>query len=77
MVIGFIEWVFLVDFKRNVDVNLWGLIDVIKIFLFLVKKVKGWVVFVGSVVGILICNRLWYISVNVKVRFLWEIKDYI
>lgn len=48
---GFIEWVLFVDFKKVVDVNLWGMMDVIKIFLFLVKKVKGCVVFVSSIVG--------------------------
>lgn len=52
LVIGPIEWVPLADFKRNADVNLWGLIDVTKTFLSLVKKAKGRVVLVGSVAGV-------------------------
>lgn len=43
-------------YKKVVDVNLWGLIDVIKIFLLLVKKVKGWIVIVSSIVGNMIVN---------------------
>lgn len=39
-----IEWTPLSIFKRNADVNLWGMIDVTKTFLPLVKKVRGRVV---------------------------------
>jgi len=49
--IGPAEWVPLADFKKVADVNLWGVMDVTKTFLPLVKKAKGRVVFVGSVAG--------------------------
>lgn len=51
MSIGPAEWVPLADYKRVADVNLWGLIDVTKTFLPLVKKTKGRVVLVGSIAG--------------------------
>ena len=41
----------LADFKKAADVNLWGLMDVSKTFLPLVKKAKGRVVLVGSIAG--------------------------
>ncbi|XP_020611545.1 retinol dehydrogenase 3-like isoform X1 [Orbicella faveolata] len=50
--IGPAEWVPLADFKKVADVNLWGVMDVTKTFLPLVKKAKGRVVFVGSVAGV-------------------------
>lgn len=50
--IGPAEWVPLADYKRAADVNLWGLIDVTKTFLPLVKKAKGRVVLVGSIAGV-------------------------
>ena len=49
--IGPAEWVPLAEYKRVADVNLWGLIDVTKTFLPLVKKTKGRVVLVGSIAG--------------------------
>ena len=49
--IGPAEWVPLADYKRTADVNLWGLIEVTKTFLPLVKKAKGRVVLVGSIAG--------------------------
>ena len=45
------EWVPLADFKKAADVNLWGMMDVTKTFLPLVKKAKGRVVLVGSIAG--------------------------
>ena len=46
-----IEWAPLNIFKRIADVNLWGLIDVTKAFLPLVKKARGRVVNFSSVNG--------------------------
>ncbi|XP_073239410.1 retinol dehydrogenase 7-like [Porites lutea] len=46
-----IEWIPLEKFKRLADVNLWGLMDVTKIFLPLVKKASGRVVNLSSVLG--------------------------
>lgn len=45
------EWVPLADFKKAADVNLWGMMDVTKTFLPLVKKAKGRVVLVSSIAG--------------------------
>ena len=36
-----IEWTSMDIFKRTADVNLWGMIDVTKTFLPLVKKTQG------------------------------------
>lgn len=38
-------------FKRSADVNLWGMIDVTKTFLPLVKKTSGRVVNLSSMAG--------------------------
>lgn len=46
-----IEWSPLEDFKRTADVNIWGMIDVTKTFLPLLKKSKGRVVNLGSMAG--------------------------
>lgn len=46
-----IEWIPLEKFKRVADVNLWGLMDVTKIFLPLVKRASGRVVNLSSVLG--------------------------
>ena len=46
-----IEWTPLSTFKRIADVNLWGMIDVTKTFLPLVKKVRGRVVNFSSGTG--------------------------
>ena len=51
MSIGPTEWVPLADFKKAADVNLWGVIDVTKTFLPLVKEAKGRVVIVSSIAG--------------------------
>lgn len=46
-----IEWTPLNTFKRIADVNLWGMIDVTKTFLPLVKKARGPVVNFSSGTG--------------------------
>jgi len=46
-----IEWAPLTTFKRMADVNLWGMIDVTKTFLPLVKKARGRVVNFSSAAG--------------------------
>jgi NAD(P)-dependent dehydrogenase (short-subunit alcohol dehydrogenase family) len=46
------DWVSLERFKDVADVTLWGLIDVTKTFLPLVKKAKGRIVNVTSIGGI-------------------------
>jgi len=46
-----IEWTPLDDFKRSADVNLWGMIDVTKTFLPLLKKTPGRVVNLSSMLG--------------------------
>jgi len=51
-----IEWTTLDIFKRTADVNLWGMIDVTKSFLPLVKKARGRVVNFSSVAGRLSSN---------------------
>ena len=48
---GPIEWTPLERMKRIADVNLWGMIDVTKTFLPLVKKSKGRVVNLSSIAG--------------------------
>ena len=49
--IGPIEWIPLEKSKRIADVNLWGMIDVTKTFLPLVKKARGRVVNFSSMLG--------------------------
>ncbi|KAK3699873.1 hypothetical protein QZH41_005306 [Actinostola sp. cb2023] len=49
--IGPVEWISLEDFKDCADVNLWGMIDVTKTFLPLLKMTKGRVVNVISIAG--------------------------
>lgn len=49
--IGLIEWMPFDEFKQIADVNLWGLIDVTKTFLPLVKKAEGRVVNFSSMLG--------------------------
>lgn len=46
-----IEWIPLAKSKRAADVNLWGLMDVTKTFLPLVKKASGRVVNLSSALG--------------------------
>ncbi|EDO35112.1 predicted protein [Nematostella vectensis] len=57
MTLAPLEWFPLDDYKRMADVNLWGLVDVSKTFLPLVKMARGRVVNVASTVG-LIANEL-------------------
>lgn len=45
------EWTPMEVFKRSADVNLWGMIDVTKTFLPLVKKTSGRVVNLSSMAG--------------------------
>ncbi|XP_078358700.1 retinol dehydrogenase 16-like isoform X1 [Oculina patagonica] len=49
--VGPIEWIPLEKFKRIADINLWGTIDVTKTFLPLVKKARGRVVNLSSMLG--------------------------
>jgi len=49
--IGPIEWIPLEKSKHIADVNLWGMIDVTKTFLPLVKKSRGRVVNLSSMLG--------------------------
>lgn len=49
---GPIEWQPLDNFRRTADVNLWGMIDVTKTFLPLVKIAKGRVVNFSSLAGL-------------------------
>ena len=46
-----IEWTSMEIFKRTADVNLWGMIDVTKTFLPLLKKAQGRVVNFSSAAG--------------------------
>ena len=46
-----IDWASMSIFKRTADVNLWGVIEVTKTFLPLIKKVQGRVVNFSSVGG--------------------------
>ncbi|XP_048585305.1 short-chain dehydrogenase/reductase family 9C member 7 isoform X2 [Nematostella vectensis] len=49
--VGPLDWQSLDSIKQTADVNLWGLIDVTKTFLPLLKKAKGRVVNMGSSCG--------------------------
>ena len=49
--IGPVEWQSLEDYKRVADVNLWGLIDVTKVFLPLIKKECGRIINIASIAG--------------------------
>ena len=46
-----IEWENAEEMKKTVDVNLWGTVSVTKAFLPLLKKTKGRIVNVGSILG--------------------------
>ena len=48
---GLIEWTPLEHMKHIADVNLWGMIDVTKTFLPLIKKSQGRVVNMSSIGG--------------------------
>lgn len=49
--VGPIEWQTVDEYKRVADVNLWGLIDVTKAFLPLIKMAKGRVINIASIGG--------------------------
>ena len=49
-----IEWYSMDDFRKMADVNLWGMVDVTKTFLPLVKKTQGRIVNIASVSGKLV-----------------------
>lgn len=51
VLIGPIEWMPLEKSKHIADINLWGMIDVTKTFLPLVKKARGRVVNLSSMLG--------------------------
>jgi len=51
VLIGPIEWIPLEKSKHIADINLWGMIDVTKTFLPLVKKARGRVVNLSSMLG--------------------------
>ena len=46
-----LEWMPLDDFKQSADVNIWGMIEVTKTFLPLLKRSKGRVVNLSSSAG--------------------------
>ncbi|XP_031568348.1 dehydrogenase/reductase SDR family member 9-like [Actinia tenebrosa] len=52
MTLAPLEWFKLEDYKKMADTNLWGLIDVTKTFLPLLKKAKGRIVNFGSIAGL-------------------------
>ena len=56
LTVGPVEWIPLDAYKKVADVNLWGLIDVTKTFLPLVKRAKGRIVIVSSIAGNMIVN---------------------
>ena len=49
--VGIVEWQPLDSFKSIADVNLWGMILVTQTFLPLVKKARGRVINMGSILG--------------------------
>ena len=49
--LGPAEWLIKKDYQDCCDVNLFGLIDVCRIFLPLIKKTKGRIVNTASIVG--------------------------
>ncbi|EDO28027.1 predicted protein, partial [Nematostella vectensis] len=51
MGLGPLEWFTMDDYKMQADINLWGLIDVTKTFLPLIKVAKGRVVNFSSIAG--------------------------
>ena len=48
---GIIEWQTVEEMRRVVDVNLWGMVSIIKEFLPLLKRTKGRVVNIASCLG--------------------------
>ncbi|PFX24211.1 short-chain dehydrogenase/reductase family 9C member 7-like isoform X1 [Stylophora pistillata] len=53
LTVGPVEWLPLDAYKKVADVNLWGLVDVTKTFLPLIKKAKGRIVIVSSIAGVI------------------------
>lgn len=53
--VGPIEWHTMEDYKLVADVNLWGLIDVTKVFLPLIKKERGRILNIASIGGKFAC----------------------
>ena len=51
MTVGPVEWTPLDIYKHAADVNLWGVIEMTKTFLPMVKKAKGRVINVSSFLG--------------------------
>ena len=49
--VGPIEWQTIEEYKQVADVNLWGLIDVTKVFLPLIKKERGRIINIASIGG--------------------------
>lgn len=60
--VGPIEWQTIEEFKQIADVNLWGLIDVTKVFLPLVKKERGRIINLASIGG----EKVEQVSKNVE-----------
>lgn len=46
-----IEWQIVEEMRKVVDVNIWGMVFIIKVFLLLVKRIKGCVVNIVSCLG--------------------------
>ena len=67
---GLIEWMPLDEFKQIADVNLWGLIEVTKTFLPLVKKAEGRVVNFSSMLGQK--DIMYYYSTNCNTIQIWS-----
>ena len=62
-------------FKRTADVNLWGMIDVTKTFLPLVKKAQGRVVNFSSAAGKgyeSISGFPWYYQIKIVLQGQWD-----
>ncbi|KAL9980786.1 hypothetical protein ACROYT_G009424 [Oculina patagonica] len=63
-IVGPIEWTPLGHVKRIADVNLWGMIDVTKTFLPLIKKSQGRVVNLSSAAGLVSLVRMSAYSIS-------------
>ena len=68
-----IEWSPLNTFKRIADVNLWGMIDVTKTFLPLVKKARGRVANFSSGTGKYTTNFLSFLFVCLS---FWQFRSF-
>ena len=67
LTVGMIEWQPLESFKEIVDVNLWGMMYVTKTFLPLIKRARGRVLNVGSILGE---SRVTRLAVNLNPRMM-------